>query len=691
MKQQKTYTQKMPPIALKSSTNTNHLKGQYRMSTFMPKLPLRSMTKEFTKRKHKKSEPFGEATNKEELYEETILLKKTVNKLKVDLAEAKSEVVKTELNLRKKEKLIEDLTKENQTEESKNENKKRGRESTLASLIQKNYKTLRNGYRILEDENKNLKADLKSTKIKESQLEADILIEEMQKIKKLYQHSQENNANYRKQIEDLNEFKTQFYAQHKIIQKLQENEAKANDELMNIKTQYEDLFNKYNKKEENIKKQELIIKKLKHENEKFLKEKKDNEKYFMAYSEYQSELKDLKDKYEKSEKDYKKCESENNSLKKVIKNYEQKLKIPENPTSKEYNMNNGKMYESKMSSLDVQKTELMHSLVKDLGIKCKIYEKYIKKNGGAPSDVLKQNGYQGVIGSASEKVEEQLKTESSVKSNNIVEIESNDEEFKSFEYMLIKSLEANNTTKETISEAINKINTEGNQNILEDIVNTFNTYMINGNDDNKALISKQFSKKYEELKKKDNDFIEYINQLISQIKNYAEDEKNQEDKLNNYMLIETESLSNAFQKQEPNIMTYNEFNAKFIKAVGDIKEEKEVFDYLIYKMKKQVKDDLSLYDLNINILVDILEQMNNDSKSIDIIMNTKKKIEEKNIENISQLFENKEKIDKNELIEILEKQGINYNEKEKEELFRKYIIAETNDINISEFIKDLNN
>ena len=83
--------------------------------------------------------------------------------------------------------------------------------------------------------------------------------------------------------------------------------------------------------------------------------------------------------------------------KKLIEEYKKKVAMPINPICKQYNINNQKCIESKPSGANETKLELLSSLVKELKIKCNIYEKYLRSNGIEPENVLKQYNYTGVV------------------------------------------------------------------------------------------------------------------------------------------------------------------------------------------------------------------------------------------------------------------------------------------------------
>ena len=121
----------------------------------------------------------GNNIEREQLYEKNMQLKESLNKLKRELAEIKYSLVKKDIELRAKEKIIRDCIKENDLE-SNHENKiEKAKESALLTLFKEKYDELKNNYQKEIQYNNILKANIKITKIKEFQIENDILQKEI--------------------------------------------------------------------------------------------------------------------------------------------------------------------------------------------------------------------------------------------------------------------------------------------------------------------------------------------------------------------------------------------------------------------------------------------------------------------------------------------------------------------------------
>ena len=165
----------------------------------------------------KKNRGMGNNIEREQLYENNIQLKEKVNKLLKQLAETKNQVVKKDIELREKEKIIRNCLKENDIEIEHTNNLEKAKESALLTLCKQKYYSMKKNYIDKCQENDILKANIKITKIKEFQIENDILKKELEKLKSLYQHCKIEYENSKKEINGLQDFKSKFLEQHIII------------------------------------------------------------------------------------------------------------------------------------------------------------------------------------------------------------------------------------------------------------------------------------------------------------------------------------------------------------------------------------------------------------------------------------------------------------------------------------------
>jgi len=88
----------------------------------------------------KKLSGMGNNIEREQLYENNMQLKDIINKLKRELAETRNQLVKKDLEVKKKERIIKECSKENDIEFVHELNLEKARESTLVSLCKDKYK-----------------------------------------------------------------------------------------------------------------------------------------------------------------------------------------------------------------------------------------------------------------------------------------------------------------------------------------------------------------------------------------------------------------------------------------------------------------------------------------------------------------------------------------------------------------------
>ena len=184
---------------------------------------------------------------KEQLYEENLNLKDKLNKMKKDLDETKSKLFKKGLELNKKEKIIRDCNKENVTEYTHEINLEKAKESALITVCKNKYNEMKKLYQKKCEENDILKTNIKITKIKEYQIQIDILKKEMEKIRRLYLNSQLNYEKSIKEIKKMEDLKTEFVQQHTIIDSINKKYQNLLDEMNYIQKENAYLKNELNK------------------------------------------------------------------------------------------------------------------------------------------------------------------------------------------------------------------------------------------------------------------------------------------------------------------------------------------------------------------------------------------------------------------------------------------------------------
>ena len=339
----------------------------------------------------------GNNIEREQLYENNMQLKESLNKLKRELAETKYYVVKKDIDLREKEKIIRDFLKENDLESTYESKINKAKESALLTLCKEKYNNLKNKYQKEIQENKILKANIKITKIKEYQIENDILQKELLKIKSLYGNCKKNLKKYKGIIKDLNNFKEKFLEQHSIISSYAQKCDLLNAEIRNLKEERDNLLKQL---ELNMKKQEVLKlsnDKLKTKNIKFLNQKKIKEEMDFKISDNEKNL----IKYKKDAEEFKKAflqkVADYDNLKKTCDSYEQKINNFNNNILKPFQYKTIKQVEQENNPKNIDKIVLYKSLYDESKMKNVIYEKYFKERNINPKDVIREYGYTGVI------------------------------------------------------------------------------------------------------------------------------------------------------------------------------------------------------------------------------------------------------------------------------------------------------
>ena len=361
------------------------------------------------------SKGMGKFIEKEELYENTVQLKILVNKLNKELDESKSKIIQQDLELKRKDKLIEDCINDNVTEISMKENLEKGKESNIISLIKEKYYELKKNYKKKCEENEILKANIKITKIKEIQIETQVLQNELEKMKNLYLNGQNLIQNSNIENDNLKEFKNKFGEQHILINSIQKKNEELNQKIKNLNKQINQINENLDKKIKENNKLKVEISKLKISNEKYLNEKKSKEYEIMnkkdksqKINKIQDELIEYKRLYEQASREIQHFSNLNNNKNKDKENIFIIKSIDKNKYKSIENQNN-----------ENEKIKLLKNIIKEYQIKISIYENFLIKNNYSLYSILNNGGYQnGLINinsqqikkKPSEKLEETYKT-----------------------------------------------------------------------------------------------------------------------------------------------------------------------------------------------------------------------------------------------------------------------------------------
>ena len=697
----------------------------------------------------KKRGGMGNKIEREQLYEYNMQLKDIINTLKRELAEEKNKVVKRDIELRKKEKLIKECSKENDLESTRELNIEKARESTLISLYKKQYSELKDAFNKKVKENNDLNATYKITKLKEYAVQIDVLKKEMEKMKNLYTQTVENNNKLNKEIHNLKELKKYFLEQHGIIERLEKVIQENKIEIENLKRENEEYKNKLLL---NLKKQKMLKNKnfkLKISNRKILDIKKNRENYALYIDDNKKTIETLRKEcdeykrlYELTRKEYNKVQEQNekreqakakNDANKLISNPYQAMGI----------------IEVKQENQDTNKLSLYKSLIEEYKFKIDIYEVYLKRNGIDKDALIKAFGYDGVI-SASTKINtndietvsnnnnlasietnpnnnintensEEINKDQSIKnlvqmgdnvstnntnantntnankntistSNNFnndklpsIEEEKQDEaqysdenQLLSLLHVFVKNLEANGITKEQINHKIDEISklfenrTEATkEEFIEPFIKMFIETMHITKKEDIEVVGGFLNDFVDSLNGEISIFFNGLIEVFDNINDYSGINKDCElsFKLSKYK----DELISSLKKSDINnthLITFEMFR----KIVHDLNLllDDESMEYLIYKMKKDVPENNSIFDLNYDFIETLL-QKNEIKDALDLF---KKNLEEKKTNLDAECLE---------LINTFEYQGKKFMIIKKEDFFN--IVAKL-EINFSQDIID---
>ena len=656
----------------------------------------------FTMPKTRQATHMGNLITKEELYEENFQLKNSLKKAKKELEEVKKSLFKKGLELEKKEKIINDCTKENVTDLEHELNLNKAKESSLLTLCRKKYSEMKSKYEKECKQNEILRMNIKLTKLKEYQTQIDAYQKELQKILKLYNNSKEKLDKALKEINDLNEIKNEFINQHSLINVLRK---KCEDLTDNITTLQEE--NNFLKNE--IERNQMIQKKLKRSNvklrisnEKFMKMKKMKEGSYIVnknniikLNNLQKDLKEYKDLYEKTNYEYLRI---TNNIAKKDKN----IVTPDLLDIQGINFLNSKVIEKKIEN---NQEELYKSLLNNEKLKNKIFEKYLKDHGINTEKILKEKGYDGIIRKENilhqkssknfisennsqntkcgtsegnkENFEQSRKlnyTQSNLDNNFIINEENKsnitnnninnkqsftqeqlrdsgednfenipnnndlnenplvvtesqnseiylqdqyktDNHFITLSNVFIKNLEANHINKDNFISKIKEISAMfvnkdeiSKEEFLEPFFNLFINLMKVTNDNDVFVIKEFLINLIEESEGDTNKFFLELIDIAHNIIDYTLIEN--EEEILNAFAIELqpfkEKLKSNLEKYENNLINFDSLKKIFDELKINLSDD--YYQFLLYKMKENITEKSSIFDLNYKVILDLLER-----------------------------------------------------------------------------------
>ena len=511
----------------------------------------------FTSPNNKRPKNMGNKMEKEELYENNMQLKKSISKMQKELAQTKFQVVKRGMELQVKEKILRECLKENDIEIDHQMKLDRGRESAIITLYKEKYISLKKKYDEECRINKILKSNITNSKIKEYQIENDILSKEISKIKALYEQSLENIEKLNKTIQELYFLKDKLIEQHKIISTFSKKNELLNKEINILK---QDNYELAAKLEVNNKKREKLLKwndKLKIKNIQFLKNRKINENYMLKNDDNVRKIRDLKKELTEVKFAFNRKVFDYSELKKNFDDCQKKLNNSSTNILKPFNHKNVSYFEKDPSFKDINKLELFKSLFNESQVKIGIYEKYLKEKNINPKDITKKYGYNGILSSDNQSLllynKINIKEEKD-KGNNLLDLNN------------IKNGKENDKDKIIINNKTNLTTDSGNEkykNIRIKNLNNDNEIKEDHKDINSEIKDNEIklnndkkNSKKENKNNKDKNFIENINTNEKKQNNINNDNINKKDinlkEENNYLNDKKENIDKEDEKNNDN-------------------------------------------------------------------------------------------------------------------------------------------
>ena len=217
--------------------------------------------------------------DKESLYEKNIELKNELTQVRRELIKIKSENIKKEQEINKKENLINstfeikeeqyNLNNEEIKIDKENDSNEKCLHINLINKLKKQYNDLKKEFDNKDNDVYLLKKNIKNSRLNELIVENSVILQEVNKLKSLYNHQIQENNNLNIKKKTVKEIETNISKQHYIIMNLQENLTKSNEENSNLKNEnstlkskYKRISNEYKENNEKIHKMEEQIRNL---------------------------------------------------------------------------------------------------------------------------------------------------------------------------------------------------------------------------------------------------------------------------------------------------------------------------------------------------------------------------------------------------------------------------------------------
>ena len=268
--------------------------------------------------------------DREKLMEENINLKTQLNKFRNDMASTKKEITSLENELVQKDKIIEEMMSESNVDGTSS----KINEKHLVLNLKKQYKELKKENEKILKDNEQLKKNIKSSKLNEMTLENKVLSEQVEKLKNLYNHSQQQFLTVEQNVYDYNVMKEALSKQDYIILNFQENYQKMTEDIKNLNGEIEKVTKIKNEKVETINKLKQKLKLQYQINEKLVMTReniRNTDEFIQMKNKYEGKLQKLR----KDLAYYKDSNAKNERMLRDIKS----IQNSSSPTSQQTHMN----------------------------------------------------------------------------------------------------------------------------------------------------------------------------------------------------------------------------------------------------------------------------------------------------------------------------------------------------------------
>ena len=558
--------------------------------------------------------------DREKLVQENIRLKTQLNKLENEKINHKREITNLENKKKKKDKIIETMI--NDTQSNINSDNNKASEMHLVLNVKRQYKELKKAYEKNQQELNSAKKNIKFTKINELNTENQIYNEQINKLKNLYEHSLEQKQSLQKNVNEFDIMKQALSQKDYIILNFQENCQKMESKIQELNSEKEKLKNQNITKDDMIKKIREKLEAQGKENEQLVMKNnniKKSEIFLSTKNKYEAKIQKLKkdiaqyrDLNSKHEKILRDIEKNKNNPQKSLQKFSRKI-FSSNPQpsyiESSYNT------KTQVPSESTQKILLLQSILAE--------EKNEKEKLLQQVEELTQQL------NTSKTIEPKIILANSYSANNIKsEIKVIDYDylteahFNDFKYILLKNLEAN------------KIDTS----ILESrVLNSDTLDLLKDKTQYKLFISQLGTNFCDILKAKQrkdqediysfiNTFLydNYVSQekqnpdefkskflaLFSKISFYSLEQRQELNKIIAYKLNKNKEklieLLNYFDENQKGFICFNSIN-KIIEQLN-LKFKNDVKEYFIYVMKCFIDDGNFLQDLKYENILKIVDE-----------------------------------------------------------------------------------